>query len=105
MANGLDPYNGGNGGERLMMNSPSPVNKQILSKASIVGAVLAVGGIILFVILYAALGNTSVDAITRVLVSLCVPPALMAVLVGGYFFLTRSQEKRVEPQSRQDRRE
>ena len=72
-----------------MTNSPSPVNKQNLSRATMAGAAMAVGGIILFLILYAALSNAGVDTLPRVLLALCAPPALMAALVGGYFLLGR----------------
>jgi hypothetical protein len=82
--------------------SPSPVNKQNLSKASVAGIAMAIGGIILFVLLYAALGNAGVDALTRMLVALCVPPALMAALVGGYFLLTRPAAKKLEPPRREE---
>jgi MFS-type transporter involved in bile tolerance (Atg22 family) len=67
-----------------MSNSPGPLNKQNLSRATIAGSALAAGGIILFLILYYALANAGVDALSRVVLALCVPPAVMAVLVGGY---------------------
>jgi hypothetical protein len=68
-----------------MTNSPGPLNKDNLSRATIAGTALAVGGIVLFLILYAALGSAGIDSLSRVILALCVPPALMAVLVGGYF--------------------
>lgn len=76
-----------------MSNSPSPLNKQNLSRATMAGTAMAAGGIILFLILYAALSNAGVDTLPRVLLALCVPPALMAVLVGGYFLLGRRGKK------------
>jgi len=78
-----------------MANSPGPLNSENLSKATIAGSALAVGGIILFLILYAALGNAGVDSIARMIVSLCVPPAVMAALMGGYFLLGRRGEKKI----------
>ena len=76
-----------------MANNPSPLNKQSLSKATIAGSVMAVGGIILFLILYAALTNAGADPVQRVVVALCVPPMLMALLVGGYFLFGRRETK------------
>jgi hypothetical protein len=72
-----------------MANVPGPLNKQNLSRATIAGTALAVGGIVLFLILYAALGSAGVDSLARVVVALCVPPGLMALLVGGYFLFGR----------------
>jgi len=76
-----------------MANTPNPLNRQNMSRATIIGSALAVGGIILFLILYAALGNAGVDSIARMIVSLCVPPAVMAALVGGYFLWGRGRNK------------
>ena len=76
-----------------MANAPGPLNKQSLSKATIAGSIMAVGGIILFLILYAALTKAGADPVQRVVVALCVPPGLMALLVGGYFLLGRRENK------------
>jgi hypothetical protein len=73
----------------FMTNTPSPLNKRSITRASIIGSVMAVGGIILFLILYAAMTSAGADPVQRVVVALCVPPMLMALLMGGYFFFGR----------------
>jgi hypothetical protein len=75
-----------------MANSPNPLDTN-LSRPLIIGGVMAAGGIVLFLILYAALTSAGVDALTRVVVALCIPPAIMAVLVGGYFLWGRGRSK------------
>jgi len=69
--------------------SDSPFNRQNLTQASKLGTGLAVGGIVLFVVLWLVLGSVGVDHIPRLLVSLCLPPALMAGAIGGYMLLAR----------------
>lgn len=82
-----------------MSQNPNPLNRQSLSRASIAGLGLAIGGIVLFFVLYIVLGNMGVDALARVIVALCVPPAVMASIVGGYFLLRPTPTTRVEPPS------
>lgn len=65
------------------MGNSQPPN---LSKALVAGGVLAVAGIGLFLLLYFGLGI--VDAMPRLLVSLCVPPLVIGVLIGGYVLAT-----------------
>lgn len=72
-----------------MSQTPNPLNRKNLSRASLAGVALAVGGIILFIILWIVLGNAGVDNVARLLVSLCLPPAIMTGLMGTYFLLTR----------------
>lgn len=74
-----------------MAENPNPLNTKNLSRATIAGALLAGGGIALFAILWIVLGNAGVDQFARLITALCVPPALMAALMGGYFLLMRPQ--------------
>jgi hypothetical protein len=75
--------------ETDMNKDTGPVIRQSLSKASVIGAVMAMGGIVLFVVLYGVLGNMGIQASMRILIALCIPPAIMALLIGGYFLLFR----------------
>ncbi len=77
-----------------MSETPNPLNTQRLTRASIAGVILAVAGVIAFVILWIVLGNAGVDQFPRLIVSLCVPPALIAMLVGGYFLLIQPRSPR-----------
>jgi len=69
----------------MTRNGPDTPTRQ-LSRAAIAGAVLAVLGVGLFILLYVLLSDA--PDLPRLLVSLCVPPAVMAVIVGGYLLAT-----------------
>jgi len=71
-----------------MTNPPPPLNGRNLTRAGIAGAVLAVLGIVLFLVLWAVLGSFKLDAMPRLFASLCIPPAIIAGLMGVYI-LTR----------------
>lgn len=77
-----------------MGETPNPLNTQRLTRASIVGVILAIGGVIAFIILWVLLGNAGVDQFPRLIISLCVPPALIAMLIGGYFLLIQPRNPR-----------
>jgi lipopolysaccharide export LptBFGC system permease protein LptF len=77
-----------------MSESPNPFDGQRLKRASIVGVVLAVGAVALFLVLWTLLGNSGLDQFPRLIISLCVPPAVLALLVGAYFLITQSRRQR-----------
>lgn len=70
-----------------MDESPNPVNRKRLSRAMIFGLGLASLGIILFVVLWGVLGNTAMDQFPRLIISLCIPPTVIAALIGIYMLL------------------
>jgi|FLYN01.1.fsa_nt_gi hypothetical protein len=67
----------------------NPFSKETLSKASTLGVSLGIGGVALFVTLWLVLGSVGVEQIPRLLISLCLPPAIMAGVLGGYMLLVR----------------
>lgn len=69
----------------------NPLNRQNLSRATLVAVVMAVGGIVLFIVLWVALA--SVESFARLMLSLCIPPGLMAAIVGGYLLLVQPKKK------------
>ncbi len=71
-----------------MSNSPSPLNGRNLTRAGVAGAVLAVLAIVLFIVLWVVLGSFKMDAMPRLFASLCIPPAILAAVMGIYI-LTR----------------
>ena len=71
-----------------MSNSPSPLNGRNLTRAGVAGAVLAVLAIVLFIVLWVILGSFKMDAMPRLFASLCIPPAILAAIMGVYI-LTR----------------
>lgn len=62
-----------------------------LMKAMIWGLVLAVSGIGLFLLMYFGV-LSGVDSLMRLMGSLCIPPAVMLLLVGGYYILTQNAD-------------
>ena len=67
--------------------SNTPFNKQTLSKAGTLGMSLGIGGIVLFIVSWVALGSMGVEQIPRLMIALCLPPALIAGAIGGYMLL------------------
>ncbi len=70
-------------------NTPNPVNRRALSRASIFGAILGVAAIILFVVFWVVLGEMGLTQFARLFLALCVPPAIIAAIVGGYVLIAR----------------
>ena len=59
--------------------------------SGLMGLLLAGGGIGLFVLIWVVLGSAGVDTFARLMVAICVPPALIALGVGLFFLATRSR--------------
>jgi hypothetical protein len=72
-----------------MTNSPSPLNGRNLTRAGIVGAGLALLGIVLFIVLWVVLGSFNLASMPRLFASLCVPPAVIAGIMGVYILVRR----------------
>lgn len=70
-----------------MSESPQPLNSKNLSRATIIATGMGIIGIVLFVVLWVLLSQTDLDAIARLIIAFCVPPALMAGGVGAYMLL------------------
>jgi len=76
-----------------MSQQPPPLNGRDLSRASIAGIDLALLGIILFIGLWVVLGQAGFQPAPRLFTSLCVPPAIIAAIVGAYVLLRRPSGK------------
>jgi lipopolysaccharide export LptBFGC system permease protein LptF len=63
-----------------------------LGRGLIAGFVLAVVGVGLFALLWQALGDLGFAQFPRLILAMCVPPALIAVLVGAYILIFRARE-------------
>lgn len=74
-------------------DTPNPVDQNNLPRALVSGIVLAAVGIGLFIAIWVVLGNIGVDQFPRLILSLCVPPALMAGILGAYILLARPTPK------------
>jgi hypothetical protein len=62
-----------------------------LMRALVVGAVLAVGAILLFLFLYFVVLTGAGNAI-RLFGSLCTPPLVLLVLIGLYFIFNQGKD-------------
>lgn len=65
-------------------------NNNALIRALIWGAILAAIAIGLFFLLYFVILGSS-ESVTRLFGSLIVPPLVLALLIGGYFIVSRSK--------------
>ncbi|MBE2269082.1 MAG: hypothetical protein IAE80_12695 [Anaerolinea sp.] len=72
--------------------SNTPLNGNNLPRIAIAGAVLAVVGIGLFLLLWVLMGSMGVSSLPRLIVSLCIPPAIIAAIIGVYILVTRSRQ-------------
>ncbi len=68
---------------------PNPINRNALSRAGVAGAVLAVIGIILFVVCWLISGQFGMTQFPRIVLSLCLPPAILAAAIGIYILVAR----------------
>ncbi len=75
-----------------MSSSPDPLNKKTLTRASMAGVGLAIFGIVLFGILWVALAQTGLQPLARLIAALCIPPAVIAAILGVYV-LTRKPNR------------
>jgi hypothetical protein len=62
-----------------------------IMRALVIGAFLAVGAIGLFLFLYLVV-LVGADNTTRLFASLCVPPFVLVLLVGGYFLFIHGRD-------------
>lgn len=69
--------------------TPEPFQKATV-RASIIGVGVAVFGIVAFVVLWLLLAG--LDDGPRLFTAMCVPPLLIALLVGGYALVLRRSD-------------
>jgi hypothetical protein len=77
-----------------MAQTPNPFEKRTMLVALGAGLALAALGVILFVAVWVALGNAGVGNAARLFASLCVPPAIIGALVGGFSLFQRRRQQR-----------
>jgi len=73
-----------------MSNTPGMDGKKLL-RGQIAVVVLVLLGIGLFALLWQGMGAAGVANAPRLLVSICLPPAIIAVIVGVYFLVFRAR--------------
>lgn len=70
--------------------TPSPMPS--VRTPLIVGGILALVTIVLFVAIYSFLSTTSLEPFIRLLVSLCLPPAILSLILGAYVLMKQSKK-------------
>jgi hypothetical protein len=65
------------------------LDSRILTRTVLAGALLAMFGIGMFALLWVILGSIGASQFARVVLSVCIPPILMAGGVGIYFLVVR----------------
>ncbi len=71
------------------------MNNKLISKTLLAGLALAVAAVGLFLVLWFALGN--LEPFLRLFLSVCVPPALIAAVLGVYILSTRHRAPSAMP--------
>lgn len=72
------------------------MDSKTLRRTVIAGGVLALLGIGLFFLFWVVLGSFGTPDFARVVLSVCIPPILMAAGVGAYFLLVRPEPPQEE---------
>ncbi len=75
------------------MASPPPLNRQRISRVALAGMILAGVGIALFIVLWIVLGQAGLEAVPRLIASMCIPPGVIAVILGMYVLFFRGSLK------------
>jgi len=70
--------------------SPDPTDRQRLTRALVYGAVLSAAGVALFVLLF--IGMSGLDNTPRLFISMCIPPAIIALVLGVYILVVRGRQ-------------
>ncbi len=73
------------------------MDNKTLTRTVIAGGVLSGLGIALFFLLWFGLGSAQVAQLPRVVLSVCLPPAIMAMVVGLYFIIARGSTQPPPP--------
>ena len=71
-----------------MGEGQNPIDGKVVTRIGIAGAVIGVVAIGMFMGLWILLGNANVDDFPRLVISICVPPAIMTAIIGAYLLLS-----------------
>jgi hypothetical protein len=69
------------------------MNRKTLTRASMAGIGLAIFGIVLFGVLWVVLAQTGLQPLARLIAALCIPPAVIAGILGLYVLYARPNGK------------
>lgn len=77
-----------------MSQTPNPVNRKNLGRASLIGFALGAFAIVLFVVFWLMLDSLGLSRVPRLLVAICLPPAILAGLIGLYILVIQPRRTR-----------
>lgn len=69
-----------------------PLDRKRISRIGIAGAVIGVVAVAMFMGLWIVLGNANVDDFPRLVISVCVPPAIMTAIIGAFILLSAGED-------------
>jgi hypothetical protein len=72
-----------------MSSNPNPFEGRNLKPMLLGGVILAIIGILVFIGLWVLLGTLGFEQFPRLILSMCVPPAVIGVLLGFYVLIFR----------------
>ena len=76
-----------------MNEAPNSFGKKTLMRAGVAGVVLAGIGIGAFLVIWILLGQAGTSDFPRLMASLCLPPALVAAVIGLYLLIIQPKSQ------------
>jgi hypothetical protein len=73
----------------MMGQSPNGLDRSTVSRVGLAGAALGVLGIVLFIGIWLVAGSLDVAVFPRLIMAVCIPPAILATIIGAYVLLVR----------------
>jgi hypothetical protein len=70
-----------------------------LQRALLIGAGLSAGAVVLFFVLWGVFGSMGMPNFPRLMLSLCLPPLTLTLIVGGYALVKQGQAANNPPPS------
>lgn len=77
-----------------MDKTPDTFDKKRILRGQLAVLLLSAAGIGAFVGLWAVLGKVGMSDFPRLIVAFCAPPALIAILIGGYMLASAAKASR-----------
>ncbi|MCS7072036.1 MAG: hypothetical protein NZM00_11060 [Anaerolinea sp.] len=69
-----------------MTPPPNPMQQQ-LTRALVLGAIAAIAAVLLFIVVWLALEDA--EPAIRLFSALCLPPGVLAIIIGAYILVVR----------------
>lgn len=79
-----------------MSKAAGPINQKTLLRAGIAGAGLGFLGVGAFIGMWILLDQAGMADFPRLITALCIPPALIALIIGLYMLIVQPDSRRKE---------